>query len=251
MSEEGDDDNLLKRMAINMKTKFDKYWGSLDTMNKLLIIAVVLDPRYKMEYVSFCYGNLYAPNLVKSMQEGIKELLFSMYDFYRAQYCILSVNVPLSNLKVEDNDLDVRNKRMKYDTEEAFKRQKAKLQPIIGKSEVEIYFLEQSEDSHNLHFDILGWWRNNCTKYPILSLIAKDLLAIPISTVASESAFSTGGRILDPFRSSLTPKMVEALICTQNWLQSSIRDRELHVSIDASDIQDLELYESIQSGKYI
>ena len=84
-----------------------------------------------------------------------------------------------------------------------------------------------------------------------MSLIAKDLLVIPISTVASESAFSTGGRILDPFRSSLTPKMVEALICTQNWLQSSIRDRELHVSIDASDIQDLELYESIQSGKYI
>ena len=41
----------------------------------------------------------------------------------------------------------------------------------------------------------------------------------PISTVASESAFSTGGRILDEFRSSLTPFMVEALVCTQDWLR--------------------------------
>ncbi|PON95663.1 HAT, C-terminal dimerization domain containing protein [Trema orientale] len=48
--------------------------------------------------------------------------------------------------------------------------------------------------------------------------MAKDLLAVHVSTVASESAFSTGGRILDPFRSSLSPRMVEALICSKNWL---------------------------------
>ncbi|XP_021720764.1 uncharacterized protein LOC110688330 [Chenopodium quinoa] len=39
--------------------------------------------------------------------------------------------------------------------------------------------------------------------------------------LASESAFSTGGRVLDPFRSSLTPRVVEGLVCAQNWLRSS------------------------------
>ena len=54
-----------------------------------------------------------------------------------------------------------------------------------------------------------------------LTMIARDVLVIPILRMASESAFSTKGQILDSFRSSLTPKVVEALVCSQNWLRSS------------------------------
>ena len=57
------------------------------------------------------------------------------------------------------------------------------------------------------------------TRYPILSQVSKDIFAIPSSTVASENAFSLGKRIVDPFRSSLHPKMVEALVCTSDWLR--------------------------------
>ncbi|KAL4337946.1 hypothetical protein AHAS_Ahas12G0161000 [Arachis hypogaea] len=49
-------------------------------------------------------------------------------------------------------------------------------------------------DKANLKkFDILGYWKNIGVKYPTLQKIARDFLAIPISTVASESAFRTGG----------------------------------------------------------
>ena len=56
----------------------------------------------------------------------------------------------------------------------------------------------------------------------MLSKLARDVLAIPVSTITSESAFSTGGRILDPFRSSLSPLMVQNLVCAQDWLQALV-----------------------------
>ncbi|XP_026378487.1 zinc finger BED domain-containing protein DAYSLEEPER-like [Papaver somniferum] len=54
-------------------------------------------------------------------------------------------------------------------------------------------------------------------RFPILSRITGDILSIPISTVASESAFSIGGRVIDLFRSFLLPENDEALITTRDW----------------------------------
>jgi hypothetical protein len=87
-------------------------------------------------------------------------------------------------------------------------------------SEVDRYFLNGCEETTN-EFDILLWWKVNVPKYPILAKIARDTLVIPISTVLSESVFSNGGRILDPFRSSFSPLTADALICTQDWLKSN------------------------------
>ena len=73
-----------------------------------------------------------------------------------------------------------------------------------------------------MKFEILGWWKANLDRYQVLSKLARDVLAVPISTVASESAFSTRRRILDPFRSSLSSLMVQNLICAQDWLQALV-----------------------------
>ena len=72
-------------------------------------------------------------------------------------------------------------------------------------------------------FDILAWWKNQTDEYPVLAKIAHDLLAVQVSTVASESAFSAGGRVVDPFRSRLDPEMVEALICMKDWVAAEKR----------------------------
>ena len=67
----------------------------------------------------------------------------------------------------------------------------------MGKYELELY-LELPLKPYNLdeEFDILGYWNEQSTTFPSLGRIAKEILAIPITTVASESSFSTGGRVL-------------------------------------------------------
>jgi hypothetical protein len=89
-------------------------------------------------------------------------------------------------------------------------------------------YLEEESLPHdqNDYFDILGWWKLEGTPYTTLRLIARDILAIPITTVASEAAFSTSGRVLSEHRSRLTPKMLEALMCGQSWLGHTLKGKQ-------------------------
>ncbi|KAI5323492.1 hypothetical protein L3X38_032564 [Prunus dulcis] len=72
--------------ATMMKRKFDKYWGNVNNINKLFFVTVILDPRYKMEYVEFCLDDLVSDeNGVNEMSLEIKTLLHNLYDYYRKQ----------------------------------------------------------------------------------------------------------------------------------------------------------------------
>ena len=111
-------------------------------------------------------------------------------------------------------------------------------------NDIDRYLAEETVNPMTSSFNILLWWRDHSQKFTVLSMIAKDVLAIPVSTVASESAFSTSGRILDSFRSSLSPKMVEALVCTQNWLKGSHQGIQTREYLD-----DIQAYEFLEEGK--
>ncbi|VAI87898.1 unnamed protein product [Triticum turgidum subsp. durum] len=68
--------------------------------------------------------------------------------------------------------------------------------------------------------------------------MAKKFLTIPATSVSSESTLSTGGRVLDDYRSSLLPSMVEALIYASSFIKGSKGNHIRPTTIVEDDIDD-------------
>ncbi|XP_050894573.1 zinc finger BED domain-containing protein DAYSLEEPER [Lathyrus oleraceus] len=186
-------------MSDNMKMKFDKYWKNYSIV---LAFGAILDPRLKDKFLKFCYTTLDA-----STSEG---KLKNVMDKFKGLY--------------EEYDFKTWNS-----IESRF---------VLGKNELDIYFddeLLELNEEHSEDFDVLLYWKFNEKKFPILSIMARDVLSIPITTVASESSFSIGGRVLTKYRSSTLPEHIQMLICTRSWLHGFSENMNDEEDINAND----------------
>ncbi|GJU41799.1 zinc finger BED domain-containing protein RICESLEEPER 2-like protein [Tanacetum coccineum] len=157
-------------------------------------------------------------DICKIVEDALKEL-YVHYKIKFDKHNDQTFTMSLSSTPSEDDSI------MKIYLDDGFSKY---LETQYGKgddyTEVDIYLKDGVEKRGDNSFYVLGWWNQNMMKFPILSQVAKHVLAMSISTVASESAFSTDGRVIDKYRSSLTPKTAEALICAQDWLLSTPAD---------------------------
>ncbi|KAH9735790.1 BED-type domain-containing protein [Citrus sinensis] len=138
----------VKNTVDNMIETFLKYW---DEISGVLVMAVILDSRYKMMLINYYYPKIYVVGLENQFKR-VRELCDEMMNYYKAKSTTTRYGVVIKR---------------------------------------------------TLDFDVLQWWKMNKGKYPILAEMAKDLLAIPVTTVALESAFSMGGRTLSPYQSGV------------------------------------------------
>jgi len=240
----------LRIMEFSMKSKCEKYWKNIEKMNILLYVELVFDPRYKMRGLTYIFEGIYEDNSSKVLMlvDRVQDALTRLYD----SYC----ENDESNVGVQDQTTSQSSERGASSTSSTAGVGQGNFRLLIHaqikkhleldnclatKFELERYLFEKCEED-DVKFDLLTWWKVNSIRYRVLSRVVWDVLAVPIYTVASESAFSTAGQVLNPFRSSLSPLMVKALICTQNWLHSSapINIRTL--------IDDVEEFEKIDTG---
>ena len=97
-------DVLLKNMAKLMFEKFEKYWSEFSL---ILAIAMILDPRYKLQFVDWSYKKLYRNDSYEF--ERVKDNLFSLYDEYtdaaktsKTSSCSSSSVVSATNNQIDD-----------------------------------------------------------------------------------------------------------------------------------------------------
>ncbi|CAN0872651.1 Putative AC transposase [Linum grandiflorum] len=197
---------VIRDMAESMWLKFTKYWS---TIHIVLAISVILDPRYKFDLVEY-YALKFGVD-ASFDKEVIKTILYDLVREYQMKLDSATVNASSSNgMKRSANDHDF----------EMYVSQRKRSRISTYKTELDHYLTENIIPFED-EFDLLVWWQQNGPKYPMLQGIARDLLAIPITSVASEAAFSAGGRLLDPHRSRLNSVTVEAMMCTHSWIQDS------------------------------
>ncbi|XP_019177602.1 PREDICTED: zinc finger BED domain-containing protein RICESLEEPER 1-like [Ipomoea nil] len=193
-------DGSVKLMGTNMRAKFDKYWGEPEKMNFLIFYANILDPRDKIEYMPIQFTQLYGEDKGKTMFDKVVVGLKELFQDYVT--CFLVQSVPENSAKSAPSVII--SDCVSIGKPQALLKSQIKKQKLgtgdlsMKKTELEVYLSEVIVDDEE-SFDLLRWWMLNSDRFPVLSKMARDVLVVPISTVASELAFSTSGRVLDAF----------------------------------------------------
>ncbi|CAN1768465.1 Zinc finger BED domain-containing protein RICESLEEPER 2 [Linum perenne] len=199
-------------MAAKMLEKFDKYWGQC---NLVVSFAAVLDPTNKFTIIDVMYPDLYNSSESSYYIGLVREKLTKLYNEYVTEFRAKNNENPTKHVHETTSATSIANVQFKV------LRGKAAFDSIVQKKSELDKYLESDifEVPKGSEFDVIGWWKEHSLQYKILSRMAIDILAIPITSVASEAAFSAGGRVIDCHRASLGEKTVQALLCTQNWLR--------------------------------
>ena len=211
--------NIYNDTIFAMIENFKKYWGEIPL---IFYIALVVDPRLKFEALDEWLKIIYFNDQIKieEIKNEIDSLLYNLYIYYKEKYdndsnSVKSLTIFTNPLPYYKGALEILKSKKK--THSSSSSNTSDLDRYLG---VDVISFEDYED-----FDILIWWKSQQYMYPVLSILARDVLTIPVSTIASEAAFSTDGRMVCKNRCDLPPKVVEADICLRDW---KFADERMH-----------------------
>ncbi|KAL6634300.1 hypothetical protein ACP70R_026971 [Stipagrostis hirtigluma subsp. patula] len=211
-------DNDVRKVINEMKKKFNKYWKKSYIS---LSIPVVLDPRFKFMFIKFRFEQSYGADAGKWLKR-VRKVLRGLFDEYSSQFDDSNVDSTQDGRLGSDQEADMEEDDPFADWYEHLSKNSRVT------TELDRYLndnpIRQSEG-----FDILKWWMVHSPVYPNLACIARDMLAMRMSTVPSKSAFSTKERTMSDYHSRLTTETTEALICLKDWSQASGKSSSEHV----------------------
>ena len=148
-----------------MIEKILKYW---DEISRILVMTVILDPRYTMLLINYYYPKNYAVDFENQLNKE-RDLCGETMNYYEAKstttrYGVVgesstSIVVPSDQSHIGFDDIDDIGDFDAYATQNS--------QSISSKSDLDRY-LEDPLVKRTPDFDFLQWWKMNKGKYPIL-----------------------------------------------------------------------------------
>ncbi|XP_065867063.1 zinc finger BED domain-containing protein DAYSLEEPER-like [Euphorbia lathyris] len=172
--------NVLTDIVDSMQGQFNKYWLEY---NEVLSCAALLDPQYKEKFLGYCYTKIYGKDNALSYVAKVVGNLHALFEEYKYSNSMTSgARLSSSNKNsIGGKTSEIYSDYEMFIFETSF---------CLEKSQLDLYL---AEPTHKLDedLDVLDFWHKSSMRYLELARMAQDILAIPISTVASESAFST------------------------------------------------------------
>ena len=201
-----------------MIEKIKKYWGEIPL---IYYIGLIVDPILKFDALDEWLPIIYNEDQIKieEIKNEVNSLLYILYNIYKEKYGN-SISLIKSSSTTSSSSFYKSPFEMFKSRKNATTSSPNNTTDIDRYLSVETIPFEDNED-----FDILEWWKKQQIKYPVLSIIARDVLTVPVSTVASEAAFTAGGRVVSKKRCNLSPQAIEAVVCLKDW---SLADKRLH-----------------------
>ncbi|CAA0832590.1 Unknown protein [Striga hermonthica] len=94
-------EKTLFNMSVQMRSKYNKYFDSLDDVNELMFVTLVLDSRFKLRYFTRVLERMlnYDVFTVKVRKRRLKELIVTLTDLYASMNVVQS-----SSTKKADGD---------------------------------------------------------------------------------------------------------------------------------------------------
>ncbi|KAJ1687404.1 hypothetical protein LUZ63_018794 [Rhynchospora breviuscula] len=226
---------VVAAVASQMLLKLETYW---DLTKTLMAITSILDPRYKMKSIEYFFKQMYSTDTfeAKSRTDEIRKTFINLYNEYAVQSAGSSKNPAVlcyagnSGLGGGSGTGSGTNYNNRLEESKTFSRitlsdARRGLDQYIQesstgqslKTDLDMYLEEPvyRTKEEGAEFDILGWWRSFSAKYPVLSCMARDMLAIPVSIVPLDG----DARLLNEYLSTMDSSTVQGLICAQDWLR--------------------------------
>ncbi|RHN42997.1 putative HAT dimerization domain, ribonuclease H-like domain, hAT-like transposase, RNase-H [Medicago truncatula] len=203
-------------MAKRMMGKFKKYWDEHS-------VVLAMDPRMKFSRLADCYSKL-DPSTCERKLQKVKTKLYMLFDKYSSKSTSSGMQTTVQG-QSSTMPLQKNSESLSHGLFDELKMKHQQLVTETEKSQLDVY-LDESDLGFlcNEDMDVLQWWKSNNDRYPDLSILACDLLSVPITTVASDFEFCMGSRVFNKYKDRMLPMDVETRICARSWLYNFVSD---------------------------
>ncbi|XP_031736949.1 uncharacterized protein LOC105434558 isoform X1 [Cucumis sativus] len=214
----------LKSAAEDMAKKAKNY--SSQVCNIFTYMTAILDPRIKGELIP------------ESLNSGnhLEEARSHFMRYYSSNH-FPSVTSGYSAQEIEDGG------SVSFAEEIARKKRRASMSNATD--ELTQYL---SEPPAPIPTDVLEWWKVNNTRYPRLSVMARDFLAVQATSLAPEELFCGRGDDIDKQRYCMPHDSTPALLCIKSWIQSGFKLKYKSSEIDYERLMELSATSTVDSS---